>query len=159
MTARRTIPGLIVAVAALFALAPFALASPAGSEYLPKVPQSGGSHSSGSGSGQSATTDAFQGTNDSATTTTGQDHGKKHHEKKQKSKKHDRSAALASASGGSGGGSSGSVLLSPAVLVILAGILLLFLWAIWQRRRTRRGSPSAKPRPARHQIAGPDNAP
>ncbi len=53
MTSRKTIHGLIAAALVSLAFAPSALAGPAGSEYLPKVPQSGAhpasSHSSTDG--------------------------------------------------------------------------------------------------------------
>jgi hypothetical protein len=169
MTVRRKIAGLCAAATVSLALAPLALAAPAGDEYLPKVPGSG-AHSSASGSSDSAgtptTTLPTGGTSSPSSSDTDKsksdDTGKKDEQK---------IAPVGSAdSGGSdGGGDSGSLLFNPIVLLVIAAVVAVAVGMTLRRRRVdeadsespgttgRAGDRGASPRTPDGEIAtGPD---
>ncbi len=85
----------------MLALAPAALASPAGSEYLPKAPQSG-AHS-GSASGGTSTSTLPESTVGSS----GESQKAKQDNKKGKARANDTVAPVSSGSSGSSGGGGG----------------------------------------------------
>jgi hypothetical protein len=158
MTVRRQIGGICVAAALSLALAPSALAAPAGDEYLPKVPQSGaksnGSNegsiqSSGGGSGTETTTLPTGGTSEETTSTP------ERQNKAKKSRDKDRVEQVAPVgSGGSGGSddgdSSGSLLLNPIVLLMIAAVIAAAVGMTLRRRQTEGdaeppGAPGSNP--------------
>jgi hypothetical protein len=157
MTARKTTTCLLAGAMTLLALAPAALASPAGSEYLPKAPQSGGH--SGSASGGTSTSTLPEGTSGSKA---------KSQEAKNGSKKGKaQSNTVAPVSGGSsgGGGDSGSIFTSPVFLLIVAGIIVVVAGVLLRRRHTAKPAegktaaapPRRRPGPAGGTpAAGPD---
>jgi hypothetical protein len=167
MTARKTVQGLVAAAMLSFALAPSALAGPAGDEYLPKVPQSG-AHSASAGQAQTGTTTLPEGTSGSGSQTGSQ------RQTNAERKNTDTSAQALPASSGSGGsggdGSSGSILLNPIVLLMIAAVIAAAVGMILRRRQvTDDGEPDPKldpdssstgsPRtPDGEIIAGPDQA-
>ena len=135
MSARKTVPTLIAgaAVSLSLALAPVALAGPAGDEYLPKVPQAAGSASAHSASGGSGETTLPQSTTAN---------GSKNSSDQGNGKKKDNAANQAvpaggSGSGGGGGGgdSSGSILLNPIVLLMIAAVIAAAVGMTLRRRQ------------------------
>jgi hypothetical protein len=154
MSARNTVLGLVAGAAISLALASTALAGPAGDEYLPKVPQAGGSvsaHSAGSGSGQTTLPEAttVKGSNDA--NSTGKDNGKKK----------DDAANLAVPAGGSGSGgggddSSGSILLNPIVLLMIAAVIAAAVGMTLRRRQLTDGEePDSKRDPGASGAGSP----
>jgi phosphotransferase system glucose/maltose/N-acetylglucosamine-specific IIC component len=146
MSARKTVQGLIAGLAISLALAPTALAGPAGDEYLPKVPQAGGSASAHSASGGSGETTLPQANKKGSQDTTGNGKGK--------GKKKDDAANAAVPAGGSGSGgggddSSGSILLNPIVLLMIAAVIAAAVGMILRRRQLGddEGDPESKQGP------------
>jgi hypothetical protein len=147
MSAHKTVQGLLVGAAISLALAPTALAGPAGDEYLPKVPQAAGSASAGSGSGSGS---AFSGT---GTTTLPQGSGSKdanakgtdkNNGKKSEGKKSQLAPVGASGSGG-GGDSSGSILLNPIVLLMIAAVIAAAVgMTLWRRNAVDEDEPGSR---------------
>jgi hypothetical protein len=163
-----------------------ALAAAAGDEYLPKVPNSGGSgsgaHSSGGGSSGAGSlggstsgtspTSASIGTGTSQSDESGQQARKTQRPAKKGDKSHRHQVlTLASGSGGGGGDGSGSILLSPLVLAMIAAVVAAAVGMTLSRRqgddpgtederRPKRGRLEADgPRtPDGEIIAGPDQA-
>jgi len=136
MSARTTVKALVAGAAISLALAPVALAGPAGDEYLPKVPNAGGSataRSAGGGSGGSTLPEASgKGSKDT------------------NGKKKDNSASLAVPVGGSGGGgdnSSGSILLNPIVLLMIAAVIAAAVGMTLRRRQLSDGEPEPQTNP------------
>jgi hypothetical protein len=157
MPTRKTVTAVLAAAVTLIVVPPSAMASPAGSEYLPKVPQSG-SHSSASGSSE---TPAPSSSETTSTTSSGEAAGpktKKAAKPQKKEPKADRAPATASPVK-TDGGSSGSLLLSPVTLLIAVAILAMIFWVVRRRMKARAGASPAKPRPRRGEFTGPDNAP
>jgi hypothetical protein len=152
MSARNTVLGLVAGAAISLALASTALAGPAGDEYLPKVPQAGGSvsaHSAGSGSGQTTLPEAttVKGSNDANSTS--------------KDKKKDDKANVAVPAGGSGSGgggddSSGSILLNPIVLLMIAAVIAAAVGMTLRRRQLSDGEdPDSKRDPGASGAGSP----
>jgi hypothetical protein len=149
MTVRGQLAGLFAAAALSLALVAPALAAPAGDEYLPKVPQSGASESSGDGSfgrdpdGTGTTTLPSGGASEE---TGSGSNGKQ--EEKSKSRDQDTAVAPVGSSGGSDGGdSSDSILLNPIVLLMIAAVIAAAV-GMTLRRRHADGSdaePAAAP--------------
>jgi len=133
MTLRRKIAGLCAAATLSLAVAPSALAAPAGDEYLPKVPQSG-AHPSGSGS--------------SASEDTG---------KSKKDKTEQQVVPVGSSGGSDGGDSSGSIFLNPIVLLIIAAVIAVAVGMTLRRRSVDEDDPESPgaPGPAVRREAGP----
>jgi hypothetical protein len=166
MTARKTVKGLLAVAMLSLALAPSALAGPAGDEYLPKVPQSG-AHSASAAQGQTGTTTLPQGTSGSSSQGKSNGNG----EGKKNTDTSTQALPASSGSGGSGGdGSSGSILLNPIVLLMIAAVIAAAVGMILRRRQvTDDGEPDPKadpdspsagsPRtPDGEIVAGPDQA-
>jgi hypothetical protein len=136
MRARKTVLGLIAGAAVSLALAPIALAGPAGDEYLPEVPQAGGSasaHSAGDGSGQTTLPQSTTGESSNNPSDT-----------KDKDKKKDDAVNQAVPAGGSGSGgggddSSGSILLNPIVLLMIAAVIAAAVGMTLRRRQLSDG--------------------
>ena len=171
MTLPRTVLGLIAAATLSLAVAPIALASPAGSEYLPKIPQSG-AHSSSGGTSQGTGTTTLPDSSSGSSTGSSKDNGQAK-QKKGKDQSNQAAAPASSGSGGSGGsggdGSSGSILLNPIVLLMIAAVIAAAAGMILRRRqagdddqpepRRTPGSRTASPRtPDGEIIAGRDKA-
>jgi hypothetical protein len=167
MSTRKTVQVLIAGAAFSLALAPIALAGPAGDEYLPKVPQAGGNSTAHSSSGGSAETTLPQAGAKGSQDTNSNGNGN--------GKKKDDSANLAVPVGGSGSGgggdSSGSILLNPIVLLMIAAVIAAAVGMTLRRRQlsdsegepdpqTNPGAPGAgSPRtPDGEIIAGQDKA-
>jgi hypothetical protein len=139
MSARKTVQALIAGAAISLALAPIALAGPAGDEYLPKVPQAGGNasaHSASDGSGQSTLPQSTTTTAEGSKNSSDNDGGK--------GKKKDDAANLAVPAGGSGSGgggddSSGSILLNPIVLLMIAAVIAAAVGMTLRRRQLSDG--------------------
>jgi hypothetical protein len=136
MSTRKTVTTLIAGAAVSFslALAPIALAGPAGDEYLPKVPQAAGSASAHSASGGSGETTLPQ-------STTGGNGSKSSNDQGNGKKKKDDAANQAVPAGGSGSGggggddSSGSILLNPIVLLMIAAVIAAAVGMTLRRRQ------------------------
>lgn len=134
MSTRKTVTALIAGAAVSFslALAPIALAGPAGDEYLPKVPQAAGSASAHSASGGSGETTLPQSTTAN---------GSKNSSDQGNGKKKDDAANQAVPAGGSGSGggggdnSSGSILLNPIVLLMIAAVIAAAVGMTLRRRQ------------------------
>ena len=137
----------------MLALAPAALASPAGSEYLPKAPQSG-AHS-GSASGGTSTSTLPESTVGSS----GESQKAKQDNKKGKARANDTVAPVSSGSSG-GGGDSGSIFTSPVFLLIVAGVIVVVAGVVLRRRRTAKpaGKTTAAPLRRPGPAAGPTGA-
>lgn len=138
----------------MLALAPAALASPAGSEYLPKAPQSG-AHS-GSASGGTSTSTLPESTVGSS----GESQKAKQDNKKGKARANDTVAPVSSGSSGGGGGDSGSIFTSPVFLLIVAGVIVVVAGVLLRRRRTAKppGKTTAAPLRRPGPAAGPTGA-
>jgi hypothetical protein len=135
MIGRTTSIGICVAALSLI-LATSALAGPAGSEYLPKVPQSGASSSA----------------EPTGTTSLPQSEStKKSKEQDQKRKKKQRKASTVPPPSSDDDDSSGSVLLSPVVLLMVVGVIVIVVGMTMRRRRSR----SLKHRAEKRQGTGP----
>ncbi len=137
-----TVKALIAGAAFSLALAPVALAGPAGDEYLPKVPSAGGSGTAHSASGGSGETTLPQGSKKgSQDTTNGNGNGK--------GKKKDDAAKLGVPVGGSGSGgggdSSGSILLNPIVLLMIAAVIAAAVGMTLRRRQLGDGEGEPEP--------------
>jgi hypothetical protein len=157
MIVRNTVPGLCAAAMISLVLAPFALAGPAGDEYLPKIPQSGAHSASGSSASSTEGTIGTTGTTTLPETTSGSgSEGKSKDKGKGKKSKDTANLALpaSSGTGGSGGDdSSGSILLNPIVLLVIAAVIAAVVGMTLRRRqiggdaepesKTDPGSPSA----------------
>jgi hypothetical protein len=147
MIVRKTVLGLCAAAMMSFALAPSALAGPAGDEYLPKVPQSGAHSASGSSAssaqGTTATTTLPETANGSSSEGKSKPKGKK--------SKDAANVALpaSSGSGGSAGGdSSGSILFNPIVLLMIAAVIAAAVGMTLRRRHVGGdGEPGTKSEP------------
>jgi hypothetical protein len=153
LTFSGTVKSLALAGLASLVLASTALAGPAGSEYLPKVPSSGahsnapssGAHSAGasdssSSSGETTTTTtppSDQGSGSGSPSGTSGDHKQSKGDRNDKSKSNDRAPVVPLGdSGGGGGDSSGSLLLNPIVLLMIVAVLAAAVGMILRRRRT-----------------------
>jgi hypothetical protein len=131
MTPRRKIAGLCAGAALLLALAPSALAAPAGDEYLPKVPQSGVHSSSGgtsaSGGGSTAPTTTLPSGSSDAPSSTSASKDSKDSKAGRTGKKDDKTeqqiAPIGSSDSGDSGGGSGSILFNPIVLLMIAAVI------------------------------------
>jgi cobalamin biosynthesis Mg chelatase CobN len=166
MTVRRKIAGLCAAAMLSLALAPPALAAPAGDEYLPKVPQSG-THSSGSGgssaSAGTATTTLPTGGTSSPTTSDTKNSGTKNSgsdgsDKNKKDNTEQITPIGSSGSGGSGGGdSSGSIIFNPIVLLMIAAVIAVAVGMTLRRRSVDEGDPESPggPGPSGRREASP----
>jgi hypothetical protein len=145
MTVHRKIAGLCAAATLSLALAPSALAAPAGDEYLPKVPQSG-SHSPSGGEQASS---ASAGTATTTLPTTAETSSPPASEEKKASSdgrdKKDKAdqqvvPVASSGSGGpDGGDSSGSILLNPIVLLMIAAVIAVAIGMTLRRRGVDEG--------------------
>jgi hypothetical protein len=141
MSTRKTVQALIAGAAVSLALAPIALAGPAGDEYLPKVPQAGGSTPAHSASDGSGVTTLPQASGKSSQDTKDQDQGKKK----------DDAANVAAPAGGSGpggggGDSSGSILLNPIVLLMIAAVIAAAVGMTLRRRQLSDGEGEPEPK-------------
>lgn len=176
VTTPRKIAGLCTAAALSLALAPSALAAPAGDEYLPKVPQSG-AQSSGGSSGSLSGTGTGTGTG-TTTLPTGGDKSKpasgeeKSSDQTEKDKKKSEITPVVSSDSGDGGGSSGSILFSPIVLLMVAAVIAAAVGMTLLRRKgddddpERPGAPGPEKSGARREsgprtpdgeiVTGPD---
>ena len=161
MTVRRKIAGLCAAAMLSLALAPPALAAPAGDEYLPKVPQSG-AHSSGSGgssaSAGTATTTLPTGGTSSPTTSDTKNSGSDGSDKNKKDNTEQITPIGSSGSGGSGGGdSSGSIIFNPIVLLMIAAVIAVAVGMTLRRRSVDEGDPESPggPGPSGRREASP----
>ncbi|HEX3562545.1 MAG TPA: hypothetical protein VHU24_06875 [Solirubrobacterales bacterium] len=135
MSTRKTVTTLIAGAAVSFslALAPVALAGPAGDEYLPKVPQAAGSASAHSASGGSGETTLPQSTTGGNGSKSSNDQG---NGKKKDNAANQAVPAGGSGSGGGGGGdSSGSILLNPIVLLMIAAVIAAAVGMTLRRRQ------------------------
>jgi hypothetical protein len=133
MSTRKTVTALIAGAAVSFslALAPIALAGPAGDEYLPKVPQAAGSASAHSASGGSGETTLPQ-----STTANGSKNSSDQGKGKKKDAANQAVPAGGSGSGGGGGNdSSGSILLNPIVLLMIAAVIAAAVGMTLRRRQ------------------------
>jgi hypothetical protein len=135
----RTLTG-VCAAALSFALASPVFAGPAGSEYLPKIPQSGANSSAGV---EHTETSSLPEPQDEEAT-------------QQKKSKRDtdgtaRSALPVSPASSGDDGSSGSILLSPVVILMVAGVIVIAVGMTMRRRQTR----SLKYLAKKHQGQGP----
>jgi hypothetical protein len=126
MTPQRTFAGvLVVAVLTAAAVAPVALADPAGTEYLPSVPKP--NHHKSSGSGSTST--------EIPTDTTSAPVQEKHKKKPEPKRKKKKSQAVQTAPFETvANGSEASFL--PVILLITGGVFLISA-AMVMRRRTR----------------------
>ena len=128
MTPRRKIAGLCAGAALLLALAPSALAAPAGDEYLPKVPQSGAQSSSGgspasAGGTTTPTTTLPSGSPDAPSSTSPSKDSKADRTDKKDDKSEQQIAPIGSSDSGDSGGGSGSILFNPIVLLMIAAVI------------------------------------
>jgi hypothetical protein len=158
MTLRRKIAGLCAAATLSLAVVPPALAAPAGDEYLPKVPQSGG-HSSASGSSASgATGTTTLPTGGTGSPTSDGDNARSGDTGKSKKDKTEQQVVPVGSSGGSDGGdSSGSIFLNPIVLLIIAAVIAVAVGMTLRRRSVDEDDPESPgaPGPAVRREAGP----
>jgi hypothetical protein len=161
MTVHRKIAGLCAAAMLSLALAPSALAAPAGDEYLPKIPQSG-AHSSGSGgssaSAGTATTTLPTGGTSSPTTSDTKNSSSDGSNKKKKDNTEQITPIGSSGSGGSGGGdSSGSIIFNPIVLLMIAAVIAVAVGMTLRRRSVDEGDPEPPggPGPSGRREASP----
>ena len=155
LTFRGTVKLLALAGFASLVLTSTALAGPAGSEYLPKVPSSGAhsnappsskAHSSGASdssisSGEiTTTTTPTQPSDQSSESGNPSDRSsdREHSKGDRKDKKSNDRAPVVPVgdSGGGGGDSSGSLLLNPIVLLMIVAVLAAAVGMILRRRRT-----------------------
>ena len=153
-----------------------ALATSAGDEYLPKIPDSGGSAgagSSGANASGSSPSSASTGTGTPQTDGSGQQ-ARETHKSAKKGGKSNRQQGLTLASdpggGGGGGDGSGSILLSPLVIAMIAAVVAAAVGMTLSRRggddaeTEGEGPPGSRleadgPRtPDGEIIAGPDQA-
>jgi hypothetical protein len=166
LTFSGTVKLLALAGFASLVLTSTALAGPAGSEYLPKVPSSGahsnspsnGAHSSGasassssSGETDTSTLPTDQGSVSGSASDTSSD-GKPSKPKKgdrneNDKKSNDRAPVVPLGdSGGGGGDSSGSLLLNPIVLLMIVAVLAAAVGMILRRRQTDEDATGARDR-------------
>jgi hypothetical protein len=168
----RTTSTAALTLIAFLVLVSSALAAAAGDEYLPKIPNSGGSssgaHSSGgnssgtggSGAGSSGgSTSVSSPTSASTGTVTSQSDGsdqqarETHKPAKKGDKSHRRQLlTLASGSGGGGGDGSGSILLSPLVLAMIAAVVAAAVGMTLSRRQGDDSGTEDERRPRRGRL-------
>ena len=117
-----------------------ALGASAGDEYLPQLPDSGGS-SSGAGSSGGSTSGSSRASAGTGTVAPQTDGGgpqaRETHKPAKKGHKSNRQQALALASdpGGGGGDGSGSILLSPLVIAMIAAVVAAAVGMTLSRRK------------------------
>jgi cobalamin biosynthesis Mg chelatase CobN len=160
MIVRRKIAGLCAAATLSLALAPSALAAPAGDEYLPKVPQSG-AHSSGTGGSSAsgtATTTLPTGGSSSPSASDAKSSGSNSADKNKKDDSGQIAPIGSSGSGGSGGGdSSGSIIFNPIVLLMIAAVIAVAVGMTLRRRSVDEGDPEPPggPEPSTRRESSP----
>jgi hypothetical protein len=170
----RTRYALCLAVAGSLALAASAYAGPAGQEYLPKLPDAGGSQSgSGSGGGATQSSAAAPSAATGEPTDGASEEGGTGKERSRDKGAQGASAtpAVATEPASDDDGSSG--LLNPVVLLIVAGVIIAAVGMTLRHRaagiedtatdggrsaRDRGEAPSARPTPDGEIVAGGDQS-
>jgi hypothetical protein len=181
VTNQRTASIVVLTLIAFIVPVSSALGASAGDEYLPKLPDSGGSSlgagSSGAGSAGGSTSGsspASAGTGTVAPQTDGSGpQARETHKPAKKGHKSNRQQALALASdpGGGGGDGSGSILLSPLVIAMIAAVVAAAVGMTLSRRKGDHEGAEGERRPKGGRmetdgprtpdgeiIAGPDQA-
>ena len=161
MTVHRKIAGLCAAATLSLALAPSALAAPAGDEYLPKIPQSGSHSPSGGAEASSASAGTATTTLPSAGTSSppASDEKKASSDDGDKKDKADQQVVPVGSSGSGGpdgGDSSGSILFNPIVLLMIAAVIAVAIGMTLRRRGVDEGdseSPGAAGSTARREAS------
>jgi len=139
-----TVLGLAAGVVISLALASTALAGPAGDEYLPKVPQSGGSASAQSAGDSSGETTLPQ-----ASGKESQDTDQNQNAEGKKKKDDTANQVVPAGGSGSGGGdddSSGSILLNPIVLLMIVAVIAAAVGMILRRRQLSEDEGAPEPK-------------
>jgi len=141
MSTRKTVQALIAGAAVSLALAPIALAGPAGDEYLPKVPNAGGNATAHSASGGSGVSTLPEASGKGSQDTSSKDKGKS----KKKDDSVNAAGPIGGAGSGGGGDSSGSILLNPIVLLMIAAVIAAAVGMTLRRRQL--GEDEGEPEP------------
>jgi hypothetical protein len=178
VTNQRTASIVVLTLIAFIVPVSSALGASAGDEYLPKLPDSGGSSLGGSSSGAGSSGGSTSGSSPASAATgtvAPQTDGsgpqaRETHKPAKKGRKSNRQQALALASdpggGGGGGDGSGSILLSPLVIAMIAAVVAAAVGMTLSRRKgdhegaegERRPKGGRTETPDGEIIAGPDQA-